>query len=111
MSARAELPSISFSRASSDGSVVAWRMFNGSHRHDSQALHSLEVPPVIGEQREVVTDCGRADQQVEVANGSSGGPQSASLASEYPAHGIVYRHYVDGSKKLMQCALVAVRIR
>ena len=43
MSARVDLFSISFSRASRVGSAVERRMIDGSHRQELKVLHTLEV--------------------------------------------------------------------
>ena len=73
MSARAELSSISRKRVRRSGSVVEWRMFMGSGRLDGETRDPLEVPAVIGQQREAMAQGGRADQEIKVRDAQAGG--------------------------------------
>jgi hypothetical protein len=60
-----------------------------SDADDRKALDRLEMPAVVRADLELVTQTGRSDQQVEVADRTSLLPESSPLATEDPADLIV----------------------
>lgn len=69
-----------------------------------QPLHSLEVTPIVGEYREVVTDCRRADPEIVIADANFLGSQSTPFLPIDSANLIVYIDDINCREdKLQRC--------
>ena len=78
--------------------------------HDGQPLQSLEMPAIVAKQGEAMPKRGAAYQDVQVADGSSCGPQSAPLTSESTADFVVYLNYIVSAQELLQSQFIARRV-
>ena len=88
------------------GTVPSYR----SYRNDAQPLQPLEVPAVVGENRQVVPNCGCSDEQIKITDMTPRCSQSPSFLGKDAANGFIYCQRRDWTKETSQFPLALLRL-
>lgn len=76
-----------------------------SNADDPEAFHHSEVSPIVGADREVVTEAGRGNEQVEVADSLPLPPKLPPLSAETFADVLIDRKDRHSGEELLQDCL------
>ena len=80
-----------------------------SYRNDAQPLQPLEVPAVVGENCQVMSNCGRSDEQIKITDMTPRCSQSPSFLGKDAANGFIYCQRRDWTKETSQFPLALLR--
>src|SRR5262249_25508269 len=90
--------------------IFSARLFLLGKRHDTQVVNSLEMPSVIGEQREVMIQARCPDQEVEIADQDALLPQTATFPPKGSTNAIFQSHYLHPREKVFELLFAFCRI-